>query len=342
MSSPSFVVTGCAGFIGSHFCDHVLNVAGLNARVVGVDKMCYAALSENMQSAVDDRRFDFVQEDIADHKAMRDLLKVLRPMAVFNFAAESHVDRSNQGGEEFVRSNVAGVQSIAEACKRLKDANRPITFVQIGTDEVYGSLESGSATAESGLNPNSLYSSTKASGDLVALSYFRTHEMDVRVTRCTNNYGPRQFPEKLIPVMVYKAMDDEALPIYGDGKQIRDWIHVTDHCRGIWAAYQKGRPGRVYHFAAGNEIDNLTIISMILDALGKPADLVAHVADRLGHDRRYSLDSSESERELGWRPMVDFSSGIVETIEWYRDNHRMRDVFREVMTGEYARKNYGG
>lgn len=342
MSSPSFVVTGCAGFIGSHFCDHVLNVAGLNARVVGVDKMCYAALPENMQDAVDDRRFDFVREDISDHKAMRDLLKVLRPMAVFNFAAESHVDRSNQGGEEFVQSNVAGVQSIAEACKQLKDANRPITFVQIGTDEVYGSLESGSATTESGLNPNSLYSSTKASGDLVALSYFRTHEMDVRVTRCTNNYGPRQFPEKLVPVMVYKAMDDEALPIYGDGKQIRDWMHVTDHCRGIWAAYQRGRPGRVYHFAAGNEIDNLTIISTILEALGKPADLVAHVADRLGHDRRYSLDSSVSERELGWRPMVEFSSGLAETVEWYRDNHRMRDVFREVMSGEYARKNYDG
>jgi len=342
MSSPSFVVTGCAGFIGSHFCDHVLNVAGLNARVVGVDKMCYAALPENMQNAVDDRRFDFVREDISDHKAMRNLFKVLRPMAVFNFAAESHVDRSNQGGEEFVRSNVVGVQSIAEACKQLKDANRPITFVQIGTDEVYGSLESGSATTESGLNPNSLYSSTKASGDLVALSYFRTHEMDVRVTRCTNNYGPRQFPEKLVPVMVYKAMDDEALPIYGDGKQIRDWIHVTDHCRGIWATYQKGKPGRVYHFAGGNEIDNLTIISTILEALGKPNDLVAHVADRLGHDRRYSLDSSGSENELDWRPIVKFPRGLAETVEWYRDNHGMRDVFREVMSGEYARKNYGG
>jgi len=342
MSSPSFVVTGCAGFIGSHFCDHVLNVAGLNARVVGVDKMCYAALPDNMRAAAADRRFDFVQEDISDRKAMMDLLKVLRPLAVFNFAAESHVDRSNQGGEEFVQSNVAGVQSIAEACKQLKDTNRPITFVQIGTDEVYGSLESGSATTESSLNPNSLYSSTKASGDLVALSYFRTHEMDVRVTRCTNNYGPRQFPEKLIPVMVYKAMDDEALPIYGDGKQIRDWIHVTDHCRGIWAAYQKGRPGRVYHFSGGNEIDNLTIISTILETLGKPPDLVAHVADRLGHDRRYSLDSSVSESDLDWRPMVDFSKGIVETIEWYRGNYEMRSVFRDVMSGEYARKNYDG
>lgn len=341
MSSPCYIVTGCAGFIGSHFCDHVLGVAGLNARVVGVDKMGYASLAENMGPALSDRRFDFVQEDISNREAMTEAFRLLRPIAVFNFAAESHVDRSNQGGDEFVKSNVAGVHAVAEACKALKDASRPITFVQIGTDEVYGSLEEGSATPNSVLEPNSLYSSTKAAGDLVALSYHRTHAMDVRVTRCTNNYGPRQLPEKLIPVMIYKAMDDEALPVYGDGMQIRDWIHVQDHCRGVWAAFQQGRPGRVYHFAGGNEIDNMSIIAAILSALGKPPDLVRHVADRLGHDRRYSLDASASADELGWRPMVEFEKGLVETVEWYRESESMREVFRSIMSGEYARRNYG-
>jgi len=342
MSTPCYVVTGCAGFIGSHFCDHLLKVGGLNVRVVGVDKMGYASLKANMGSAMSDRRFDFVQEDISNREAMREMLRLLRPIAVFNFAAESHVDRSNQGGDEFVRSNVAGVHSLAEACKGLKDANRPVTFVQIGTDEVYGSLDTGSATTTSNLDPSSLYSSTKAAGDLVALSYFRTHGLDVRVTRCTNNYGPRQLPEKLIPVMIYKAMDDETLPVYGDGRQVRDWIHVLDHCRGVWAAYQQGQAGRVYHFAGGNEIDNLTIIGMILDALEKPQDLVAHVQDRLGHDRRYSLDASESQKELDWRPSVGFAKGLTDTVEWYRDNADMRTVFREIMSGEYARRNYGG
>ena len=341
MSSPCFIVTGCAGFIGSHFCDHLLRACGLNSRVVGVDKMGYAALPENMEAAARDRRFDFVQEDIADRAEMTKLLRLLRPLAVFNFAAESHVDRSNQGGDEFVRSNVGGVHSMAEACKALKEAGRPITLVQIGTDEVYGSLEDGSATPTANLDPNSLYSATKASGDLVAMSYFRTHELDVRVTRCTNNYGPRQLPEKLIPVMVYKAMDGDPLPVYGDGRQVRDWIHVSDHCRGVWSAFQRGSAGRVYHFAGGNEIDNLTIIGTILSALCKPADLVRHVADRLGHDRRYSLDASGSLAELGWRPMVDFKKGLAETVEWYRANARMRDVFREIMAGEYAKRNYG-
>lgn len=340
--SPCFIVTGCAGFIGSHFCDHVLEVAGLNTRVVGVDKMGYASLEGNMKTAMADRRFDFVQEDISNRRAMYELVRILRPLAVFNFAAESHVDRSNQGGDEFVKSNVAGVHSLAEACRGLKDASRPVTFVQIGTDEVYGSFDTGSATTTSNLDPSSLYSSTKAAGDLIALSYFRTHGLDVRVTRCTNNYGPRQLPEKLIPVMIYKAMDDEALPVYGNGRQIRDWVHVADHCSGVWAAYQRGRPGRVYHFAGSNEIDNMTIIGMILDALGKPSDLITHVQDRLGHDRRYSLDASGSKKELDWCPSVSFAKGLTDTVEWYRENAMIREVFRDIMSGEYAKRNYGG
>lgn len=341
MPSPCFVVTGCAGFIGSHFCDFVLQASGLNSRVVGIDKMSYAALPENMESFAENRRFDFVQEDISNSRTLARLFQLVRPLAVFNFAAESHVDRSNQGGDEFVRSNVAGVQSVAEACKALKDANRPVTLMHVGTDEVYGSLEVGSAALGSPLEPSSLYSSTKAAGDLVALSYFRTHDLDVRVTRCTNNYGPRQLPEKLIPVMIYKAMDDDALPVYGDGGQVRDWIYVTDHCSGIWAAYQKGAPGKIYHFAGGNEVDNMTIIRMILRELGKSADLIRHVADRLGHDRRYSLDASHSMKELAWRPAVNFAKGLAETAEWYRNNVRMRKVFRDIMSGEYAKRNYG-
>lgn len=340
MPSPCFVVTGCSGFIGSHFCDFVLQASGLNGRVVGIDKMSYAALPENMESFAGDRRFDFVQEDISNRRAMTRLFQLIRPLAVFNFAAESHVDRSNQGGDEFIKSNVAGVHSIAEACKALKDANRPVTLMHVGTDEVYGSLESGSATVNSPLEPSSLYSSTKAAGDLVAISYFRTHGIDVRVTRCTNNYGPRQLPEKLIPVMIYKAMGDNPLPVYGDGGQVRDWIYVTDHCSGIWAAYQKGSPGKIYHFAGGNEIDNMTIIRMILRELGKSPDLIKHVTDRLGHDRRYSLDASQSAKELGWRPEVNFVKGLAETVAWYRDNAKMRNVFRAIMSGEYAKRNY--
>lgn len=340
--TPCFVVTGCAGFIGSHFCDLVLNEVGLNCRVAGIDRMGYASMNENMRSAMDDRRFEFFRENISDRKTMATLMRALRPIAVFNFAAETHVDRSNLGDREFAESNLEGVLSLIESCKALKDASRPISFIQVSTDEVYGSIESGSFTTQSPINPSSLYSSTKAGGDFVALSYHHVHGMDVRVTRCTNNYGPRQFPEKLIPVMVYKAMDGEALPVYGDGQQVRDWIHVKDHCDGVWATYKQGRPGRVYHFAGGNEVVNMTIVRTVLESLGKPEDLIRHVADRLGHDRRYSLDASVSTEELGWRPRIEFESGLKDTVKWYRESEAMRSMYREAMSGEYARNIYQG
>jgi dTDP-glucose 4,6-dehydratase len=305
--------------------------------------MGYAALPENMEAAAADRRFDFARADVADSAEMAKLLRLLRPTAVFNFAAESHVDRGNQGGGEFVRSNVEGVRSLAEACRALRGAGRPITLVQVGTDEVYGSLEDGSATPETRLSPNSLYSATKAGGDLVAMSYFRTHGLDVRVTRCTNNYGPRQFPEKLIPVMTYKAMDGDPLPVYGDGRQVRDWIHVADHCRGVWSAFRRGSAGRVYHFAGGNEVDNLTVVGAILSALGRPADSVAHgrgqararqaVLPRRLRQRGRVRVAPDGRLQGG----AGGDRGVVP-----RERERMREVFRDVMAGEYARRNYGG
>ena len=328
-SAPCYIVTGCAGFIGSHFCDMLLETAGLRCRVVGIDNLSSAAVEDSMDSARKDRRFTFFKEDIADRGNMDRLFRALRPLAVFNFAAESHVDRSIMGGSEFVRSNVDGTLSLLEACRSLKADSRPITFMQVGTDEVYGSLDAGSASTQSPLIPSSLYSATKASADLITRSYFFTHQLDVRITRCTNNYGPRQLPEKLIPRMIYTAMEDAPLPVYGDGRQIRDWIHVHDHCRGIWNAFSCGEAGMVYHFSGNNEVENIFIVKAILDLLDKPHALISHVEDRKGHDRRYSLDSSASKERLGWRPKVVFAHGLEETVEWYRQNEGLRQLFLE-------------
>lgn len=328
-SVPCYIVTGCAGFIGSHFCDMLLETAGLRCRVVGIDNLSSAAVEDSMDSARKDRRFTFFEEDIVDRKSMDRLFRALRPLAVFNFAAESHVDRSILGGSEFVNSNVDGTLSLLEACRSLQEDNRPITFMQVGTDEVYGSLAAGSANTQSSLLPSSLYSAAKAGADLIVQAYFRTHQLDVRITRCTNNYGPRQLPEKLIPRMIYTAMEDAPLPVYGDGRQIRDWIHVRDHCRGIWDAFSRGEAGMVYHFSGNNEVENIFIVRMILDLLDKPHALISHVEDRKGHDRRYSLDSSASTERLGWRPKVMFAEGLEETVEWYRQNEGLRRLFLE-------------
>jgi dTDP-glucose 4,6-dehydratase len=262
-------------------------------------------------------RYEFFKADIADADAMDALMTEHGFYAVINFAAESHVDRSINDPLNFIHTNVIGTSVLLE-CARRHGVQR---FMQISTDEVYGSLGAeGRFTEQSALDPSSPYSASKAGADLLALASYKTYGQEVLVTRCSNNYGSYQFPEKLIPLMIIKALRDEALPVYGDGKNVRDWIHVDDHCAGIVAALFEGKPGTVYNFGGNSEMVNLDLVRMILDRLGKPHSLISFVPDRLGHDRRYAIDSSFAQRELDWKPLHTFQEGLGETIQWYIDN----------------------
>ncbi|HEX2638984.1 MAG TPA: dTDP-glucose 4,6-dehydratase, partial [Pyrinomonadaceae bacterium] len=291
-------VTGGAGFIGSAFVRMVL-VEQPDMSIIDYDALTYAGNLENLRG-IDDRRHTFVKGDICSREA------VMTAMpdgcdAVFNFAAESHVDRSIHSAGEFLRTNIIGTQVLLDAA-RAKGVRR---FVQISTDEVMGSLpDTGEEyfTESSPLRPNSPYAASKASAEFVVRAARETHRVDTVITRCGNNYGPRQFPEKLIPLMIANAMNDEPLPVYGDGRNVRDWIYVDDHCRAIWLAYEKGRSGEAYNIGARNERQNLDVVRSLLDALGKPHDLIKFVADRPGHDRRYAIDPAKAETELGWSP----------------------------------------
>jgi dTDP-glucose 4,6-dehydratase len=254
--------------------------------------------------------------------------------AIFNFAAESHVDRSIDSADEFLRTNVIGTQVLLDAARERKVRR----FIQISTDEVMGSLPDDSEeyfTESSPLRPNSPYAASKAAAEFVVRAARETHQLDTVITRCGNNYGPRQFPEKLIPLMIANALNDEPLPVYGDGMNVRDWIYVRDHCRGIWLAFQKGRSGEAYNIGARNERRNLDVVKAILDALGKPHSLITFVTDRPGHDRRYAIDPTKAENELGWRPLTTWESGLEATINWYREN---ADWVNRIRTGEY--RNY--
>ncbi len=304
----NILITGGAGFIGSHYVRQRL-AAGDTITVL--DKLTYAGNLGNLASVAGD--FEFVQGDICDGPLLARLLP--GHDLVINFAAESHVDRSIADGGEFVRTNVQGVQTLMQACL---EAGTP-KIVQVSTDEVYGSIESGSWTEDAPLAPNSPYSAAKAGGDLIALSYFRTHGLPVVITRCGNNYGPNQYPEKVIPLFVTNLLDGKTVPLYGDGGNVRDWIHVTDHCRGIALAAEKGEPGEVYHIAGTAELTNKQLTQRLLEALGAGWDRVVPVEDRKGHDRRYSLDDAKL-RALGYAPTIGFDDGIAETVQWYGDN----------------------
>ena len=309
------LVTGAAGFIGSHYVRTLLTSGFDGAEVSALtvlDKLTYAGVRENLAAVDDDPRFRFVLGDICDADLLADVLP--GHDAVVHFAAESHVDRSITGASAFVTTNVLGTQTLLQACR---DAGIT-TFVHISTDEVYGSIDDGSWDETRPLEPNSPYAAAKAGSDLIALAYHRTYGMDVRVTRCSNNYGPFQFPEKVIPLFVTNLMDGLTVPLYGDGLNVREWLHVDDHCRGIHLVLSKGRPGEVYNLGGGTELTNVALTESLLDAMGAGWDSVERVADRMGHDRRYSVDIGKSHTELGYSPLVPFDEGLAATVEWYR------------------------
>ena len=311
------LVTGGCGFIGSNFIRYILQHYK-PALVSNVDVLTYAGNLANLDGVVEEHgeRYEFFKADIANADQMDALMTEHQFYAIMNFAAESHVDRSINDPGNFIHTNVIGTSVLLD-CARRHGVQR---FIQVSTDEVYGSLgKTGKFTEESPLDPSSPYSSSKAGADLLALACQKTYGQDVVVTRCSNNYGPYQFPEKLIPLMIVKALRDEPLPVYGDGMNVRDWIHVEDHCAGVVAALFEGKPGKVYNFGGANEIANLDLVKMILKKLGKPESLISFVTDRLGHDRRYAIDHSFASRALNWKPKKNFEHGLTETIKWYMD-----------------------
>jgi dTDP-glucose 4,6-dehydratase len=311
------LVTGGAGFIGSHYVRSVLRGAWGLAEpksVVVLDKLTYAGNVANLAQVADDERLRFREGDILDHALVDELMSDVD--AVVHFAAESHVDRSIMGAADFVMTNVVGTQALLDSATRHGIAR----FVHVSTDEVYGSIESGSWDEGQPLQPSSPYSASKASSDLLALAYHRTHGLDVCVTRCSNNYGPYQFPEKVIPLFVTNLVDGEQVPLYGEGHNVRDWLHVDDHCRGIQLVLEGGRSGEVYNIGGGTELTNRQLTERLLAATGKGWDRVRSVPDRLGHDQRYSVDIGKISRELGYRPTVAFEEGLAATVDWYREH----------------------
>jgi dTDP-glucose 4,6-dehydratase len=330
-------VTGGAGFIGSAFIRQVLDEQP-DVRVVNFDALTYAGNMENLLG-LDEVRHTFVKGDICR------IDEVLEAMpagcdAVFNFAAESHVDRSISSADEFLRTNIIGTQVLLDAARE-SGVRR---FVQISTDEVMGSLPDDSGehfTEASPLRPNSPYAASKASAELVVRAARETFGVDTVITRCGNNYGPRQFPEKLIPLMIANAMNDEPLPVYGDGRNVRDWIYVEDHCRAVWLAFEHGRAGEAYNIGARNERQNIDVVKALLDALNKPHSLIEFVTDRPGHDRRYAIDPAKAETELGWTPRVPWEDGLSRTIRWYSENAEWVDHIRNGEYRDYYREMYG-
>jgi dTDP-glucose 4,6-dehydratase len=334
----NLLVTGGAGFIGSNFVRYVLEKYP-EYRVINLDKLTYAGNLENLTGIDNDPRYAFEKGDICDKSRVQLCVTRYEIDVIVNFAAESHVDRSILGASEFVQTNIVGTNVLLEVAKELK-INR---FIQVSTDEVYGSLGSkGLFTEETPLHPNSPYSASKASADMLALAYQHTFGLPVIVTRCSNNYGPYQFPEKLIPLMIANALNDKPLPVYGDGMNVRDWLHVKDHCSAIYTVLHKGRIGEVYNIGGNNEKANIEIVKLILKNLGKPETLITYVKDRPGHDRRYAIDSGKIKRELDWQPSYTFENGIEETIQWYVDNQKW---WKRIISGEYKeyyKLMYGG
>jgi dTDP-glucose 4,6-dehydratase len=309
------LVTGGAGFIGSHYVRSVLGDAwGLDTpgAVTVLDKLTYAGNLANLATVTDDPRLRFVEGDILDRVLVDELVD--EADAVVHFAAESHVDRSILGAADFVMTNVVGTQTLLDAAR----ARGVTKFVHVSTDEVYGSISSGSWTEEEPLLPNSPYSASKASSDLLARAYHRTHGVPVCITRCSNNYGPYQFPEKVIPLFVTNLIDGATVPLYGEGANVRDWLHVDDHCRAIHLVLHGGRPGEIYNIGGGTELTNKELTGLLLEATGTGWDRVEQVPDRLAHDLRYSVDIAKIRRELGYEPRVAFEEGLADTVEWYR------------------------
>lgn len=334
----TLLVTGGCGFIGSNFIRWQLETYP-DVAIVNVDKLTYAGNLENLADLEGDERYQFLKGDICDRAFIDRALADHSVDAVINFAAESHVDRSILDSGPFVQTNIVGTQVLLDASRQAGISR----YLQVSTDEVYGSLgKDGYFTETTPLDPSSPYSASKTAADLLVQAYVRTHGFPAIVTRCSNNYGPYQFPEKLIPLFIANILQDQSVPVYGTGENVRDWIFVTDHCRGIDAALRQGKDGEVYNFGGHAELQNIALTKKLLDTLGKPHSLIRHVEDRAGHDFRYAIDTAKAERELGWRPDVDFETGLRQTIDWYLANTDWVQRVRSGAYRDYYEQQYGG
>jgi len=340
----NILVTGGAGFIGSNFIKFMLDKRPAN-KIINVDALTYAGNLENLKDIADNPNYTFIRGDIRDRAKIDEIFASYNIDTVVNFAAESHVDRSIEEPEVFLTTNVIGTQVLLDVAKKhwkvnpsdkyCKEYKPGVKFLQVSTDEVYGSLGAkGYFTEDTIIAPNSPYSASKASADMLVRVYNKTYGLPVNITRCSNNYGPYQFPEKLIPLMINNALKDKTLPVYGDGKQIRDWLYVKDHCIAIDIVLHKGKVGEIYNIGGNNEKENIEIVKLILSSLGKSEDLITYVQDRLGHDRRYAIDSSKITRELGWIPSYTFEGGMDMTIKWYLEN---KNWMEDIVSGDYMK-----
>lgn len=338
----NILVTGGAGFIGSNFVKHMLNQ--YNYQIINLDALTYAGNLENLSDIEDNPRYTFIKGDIRDRELVDRIFQEYSIDTVVNFAAESHVDRSIVEPEIFLTTNIMGTQVLLDIAKKYWKVNledkycrlfkEGVKFLQVSTDEVYGTLgKEGLFTEITPLAPNSPYSASKTSADLIVRAYHETYGMPINITRCSNNYGPYQFPEKLIPLMINNCLNEKNLPVYGDGMQIRDWLHVKDHCTGIDTVLHKGKVGEVYNIGGNNEKANIEIVKLIIKNLDKSEELIKYVADRPGHDRRYAIDNTKITTELGWKPSYTFEQGIKETIEWYLNNLHWME---RIVSGNYT------
>jgi dTDP-glucose 4,6-dehydratase len=328
------LVTGGAGFIGSNFVRHVL-AAHPEDSIINLDVLTYAGNLENLADVAGDPRYRFVHGDICDGPLVRDVMAGVD--AVVHMAAETHVDRSNQGADDFLRTNVLGTHTLLEAAREARVGR----FLAVGTDEVYGSIAEGAARETDPLNPSNPYSASKAGADLLARAFWLTHRLPVVITRSSNNFGPYQYPEKVIPLFVTNAIDDRPLPLYGDGRNVRDWLYVLDNCAGIDLVLRKGLEGEIYNLGGGNEVQNLALTRSILRLVGKPESLITPVTDRPGHDRRYALDSSKA-RALGWEPAHSFEAALAATVEWYRGHGSWWKPLKDGTFKAYYERQYRG
>ena len=337
------LVTGGAGFIGSNFVRYILDNQQDNVLLVNLDLLTYAGNLENLKAVESNPHYNFVRGDIRDRDIVEKLFREYDFDTVVHFAAESHVDRSIVEPELFLTTNIIGTQTLLDAAKRhwnlhsedkyCREYKEGVRYLQVSTDEVYGALgKTGMFTELTPLSPNSPYSASKASADMVVRAYHETYGLPVNITRCSNNYGPYQFPEKLIPLMIHNALENQPLPVYGDGMQIRDWLHVKDHCVAIATVLEKGQVGEVYNVGGNNEKANLEIVRLILKELSRPESLITHIQDRPGHDRRYAIDNTKITSELGWKPAYTFEEGIKETIRWYLEH---QDWVERITSGSY-------
>lgn len=335
------LVTGGAGFIGSNFVKYMLET--YDYHIINIDALTYAGNLENLADVEQNNRYTFIKADIRDREVLDKIFADYNIDTVVNFAAESHVDRSIEDPELFLSTNILGTQALLDTAKKYWKVNpadkhcrlfkEGVKYLQVSTDEVYGTLgKEGMFTETTPLAPNSPYSASKTGADLIVRAYHETFGMPINITRCSNNYGPYQFPEKLIPLMINNCLNDKELPVYGDGMQIRDWLHVKDHCTGIDTVLHKGKVGEVYNIGGNNEKANIEIVKLIISNLGKSEELIKYVQDRPGHDRRYAIDNSKITRELGWSPSYTFEQGIKETIEWYLGN---KEWMKKIVSGEY-------